>query len=86
MAKNVGKMVTDNGRYGGGAGGPETRHHNEAADTARFHEATEGAIVKTANHGDMPERLPQAQANTMAGGRGVMTGPQPGRDKAQKGF
>ena len=67
--------VKSNGRYGGGSGGPETRHHNPAADTQRFHEAKEGATVKAAKHGDMPARVPEAKLNTVDGpGRGAVAG------------
>jgi hypothetical protein len=71
----------DNGRYGGGSGGPEHRHHFPAADSARFDEATTGAVVKSAHHGEMPERIPAAKANTMEGGRGMVAGAKLSHDR-----
>lgn len=80
-------MATDNGRYGGGAGGKETRYHNPAADTARRTEASVGAVVKSSDHGDVPEHVEASDINTMDGpARGTLGGTSYPCEKWQKGF
>ncbi len=77
----------DNGRYGGGVAGPETRYHRPAVDTDQFEDATEGSTVKSPQHANVPERVAAAKINTMDGpGRGSVAGASYPNSKGQDGF
>lgn len=82
---NGGGHPLDNGRYGGGSAGPETRYCQDAVDCDRHDQATEGAESRSPLHKEM-RREPASRVNTMRGGRGDSNGASYPRDKGQRGF